>query len=96
MSEQLCKAVKKHSGLTVNPHLYRHIAAYFYLQDHPADYETVRRLLGHTSIETTTMFYADFERQLSMRRYADHVLERRNRLNHWDRTDRKVGAEASP
>jgi integrase len=46
LREQLCKAVKKHTGLIVNPHLYRHVAAFFYLQANPGDYETVRRLLG--------------------------------------------------
>ncbi|MCK5276508.1 MAG: hypothetical protein KAR37_17770, partial [Alphaproteobacteria bacterium] len=46
ISEQLCGAVRKHTGIVVNPHIYRHIAAFFYLEAHPEDYETVRRLLG--------------------------------------------------
>ena len=63
----------------MNPHLYRHIAAYFYLEAHPYDYETVRRLLGHRSIETTMMFYADLDRVMASRRYAEHILERRQK-----------------
>ncbi len=77
LGEQLCKAVQKHVGLTVNPHLYRHIAAYFYLSAHPGEFETVRRVLGHKSIETTVTFYADFDRLFAMRRYGEHILERR-------------------
>jgi site-specific recombinase XerD len=74
---QLCGAVRKHTGIVVNPHVYRHIAAFFYLEAHPGDYETVRRLLGHKSINTTITFYAAFEGHSAVRRYNEHVLERR-------------------
>ena len=77
LSAQLSKTLRRHTGLVVNPHLYRHIAAYFYLEAHPGDYETVRRLLGHTSLETTTLFYADIDSVMASRRYAEHILERR-------------------
>lgn len=78
--EQLSRAVRKHAGLVVNPHFYRHTAAFFYLEAHPEDYETVRRLLGHTSINTTITFYAGFERHSAVRRYNEHLLERRLEL----------------
>lgn len=77
ISEQLCGAVRKHTGIVVNPHIYRHIAAFFYLEAHPEDYETVRRLLGHKSINTTITFYAGFERYSAVRRYNEHILDRR-------------------
>jgi hypothetical protein len=32
-----------------------------YLKHRPADYETVRRLLGHRSIQTTIMFYCGLQ-----------------------------------
>ena len=80
ISEQLCGAVRKHTGIVVNPHIYRHIAAFFYLEAHPEDYETVRRLLGHKSINTTITFYAGLERHSAVRRYNEHVLERRVEL----------------
>ena len=83
--QQLCGAVFRHTGLTVNPHLYRHIAAFFYLQANPGDYETVRRLLGHKSVETTIMFYAEFERYPALRQYNDCILRRREELA--DRVD---------
>ncbi|MHC4984146.1 MAG: tyrosine-type recombinase/integrase [Planctomycetota bacterium] len=78
--EQLCGAVRKHTRIIVNPHIYRHIAAFFYLEAHPEDYETVRRLLGHTSINTTITFYAGFERHSAVRRYNEHLLDRRLEL----------------
>lgn len=75
LAGQLCRAVKKHIGLTINPHLYRHIAALLYLQRYPGDLETVRRLLGHTSQETTTMFYADIDKLMASRLYNEAILE---------------------
>lgn len=80
VSQQLRDAVRKHTGIVVNPHIYRHIAAFFYLEAHPEDYETVRRLLGHKSISTTITFYASFERHSAVRRYNEHLLERRLEL----------------
>ncbi len=77
---QLCGIVKKHTGLIVNPHLYRHIAAFFYLQAHPGDYETVRKLLAHRSVETTMMFYAEFDGLAARRLYSEHILERKSNL----------------
>jgi integrase len=77
---QLMAAVLKHSGLVVNPHLYRHIAAYFYLQAHPGDYETVRRVLGHKSAETTKAFYVEFESYAATAMYTSTILQKRAEL----------------
>lgn len=85
LRENLCKAVKKHTGLTVNPHLYRHLAAFFYLQANPGDYETVRRLLGHKSVDTTITFYAEFDTLAARRLYTDHILDRKFNLKERDR-----------
>ena len=41
IGDQLCKAVWRLTGIRINPHLYRHIAAYLYLEANPGDYETV-------------------------------------------------------
>jgi integrase len=68
------KAICKHTGLEMNPHLFRHLAAKLYLDRHPGDYETVRRLLGHTSIETTIRFYAGFETKAATKHYQDVVI----------------------
>lgn len=77
LSLNLCKAAERHAGVKINPHLYRHIAAYIYLKEHPGEYETVRQLLGHSSMETTVRFYAGFERDSAVERYNEVVLERR-------------------
>jgi integrase len=42
-------------------HQFRHAAAAVYLKHYPGDYETVRRLLGHRDIQTTSKFYCGLE-----------------------------------
>jgi integrase len=76
----LCSTNKKYTGLTVNPHLYRHVAAFFYLQANPGDYETVRRLLAHKSVDTTMTFYAEFDVLAARRLYTDLILDRKQSL----------------
>jgi integrase len=74
LAQQLCRMVRARTGIRLHPHLYRHIAAYIYLRAHPGDFETVRQLLGHTSIDTTRRFYADFDRSFAQHQYLK-VLE---------------------
>jgi hypothetical protein len=74
LSGEVPKLIKAMTGLTMNLHLFRHLAALLFLRAHPGEYETVRRLLGHTSIKTTTDFYADQETETAYRRY-DAVMD---------------------
>ena len=61
--------VYKELGLRVNPHLFRHLCAFLFLKAHPGHYESVRQLLGHKNIQTTTNFYAGFETDEAMHRF---------------------------
>jgi site-specific recombinase XerD len=65
--------LRRELGLTMNPHLFRHYAAYRYLKEHPGEYEVVRRLLGHKSIQTTMAFYAEMEAEMVARRFQGVV-----------------------
>jgi integrase len=58
---QITKRIEKAVGLRITPHQFRHAAAAVYLKHRPGDYETVRRLLGHRSIDTTIKFYCGLE-----------------------------------
>lgn len=60
-SAQITERIAKATGLRVTPHQFRHAAAAIYLRHHPGEYETVRRLLAHQSIDTTTEFYCGLE-----------------------------------
>jgi integrase len=54
----------------MTPHQFRHLAAKLYLDQHPDGFETVRRLLGHKSIEITMRYYRELESVLAGKRYA--------------------------
>ncbi|GGH18924.1 hypothetical protein GCM10007036_21420 [Alsobacter metallidurans] len=58
----------------MNAHLFRHLAAYIFLRQHPGEFETVRVLLGHKSIRTTVSFYCAIEQEDAFRRY-DALLD---------------------
>jgi integrase len=60
-SKQIAMRVQKATGLRLTVHQFRHAAAAIYLKHHPGDYETVRRLLGHRDVQTTTRFYCGLQ-----------------------------------
>jgi integrase len=65
------KAVSfRFTGLTVNPHLFRHAGAKIFLDQRPGQYEVVRQVLRHRSIETTTSFYVGAETRSAGQHYA--------------------------
>jgi integrase len=74
LSQGISQVTKKYVGVEINPHLFRHIAAKLYLDRNPGDYETIRRVLGHTSLSTTVKFYAGMETAAATRRYDDTIL----------------------
>jgi integrase len=75
--EQISRSVRDHTGLQVHPHLFRHIGAKLYLDANPGEYETVRRVLGHKSINTTIRFYTGLETPAAVRHYDKTILNLR-------------------
>ncbi len=69
LRSNITDVVYKELGLRVNPHLFRHLCAFLFLKAHPGHYESVRQLLGHKNIQTTTNFYAGFETDEAMHRF---------------------------
>lgn len=65
-------------GIVVNPHLFRHFAVWLHLRHHPGDYETARRLLGHSTVETTVRFYAGLEAEAAAERH-DAIIDAERR-----------------
>jgi integrase len=70
---RLKKRILKETGLQVNAHLFRHIAAKIWLDAHPGHYEALRRLLGHKELSQTINAYAGFEAGTATRLFADAV-----------------------
>ncbi|WP_162252000.1 site-specific integrase [Mesorhizobium sp. Root552] len=50
--------VKQYVGIHMNPHVFRHLAAKFILDNNPGAHVVVQHLLGHKSLATTATFYA--------------------------------------
>ncbi len=74
LGAQIPKFIEEELGLRMHVHLFRHLAGFIYLRNHPGEYETVRQLLGHASIRTTVEFYTGLEHAESFRRY-DAILD---------------------
>jgi integrase len=74
---QITERIQKVTGLRITLHQYRHAAAAVYLKEHPGDYETVRRFLGHRNIRTTVNFYCGLETIQATRMLGDVVRQHR-------------------
>jgi site-specific recombinase XerD len=73
MRQQITRAIARHTGLKMHPHLFRHATTKIFLDKHPGQYEVVRQVLGHKSLETTTRFYAGGE-GVAANRHFDAVI----------------------
>ena len=76
LGQNLTDEIYRQSGLRMNPHLFRHFAAYLYLRERPGDFETVRRMLRHKKLETTMTFYAELSNKWAHGHYDDVVLKK--------------------
>jgi integrase len=70
-STQITERVQKAIGLRITVHQFRHAAAAIFLKHRPGEYEIVRRLLGHRSIQTTIRFYCGLETIQASRIYGE-------------------------
>ena len=77
-SRQITAIIERETGLEMHPHLFRHVAALFFLEDHPGHYEDVRRLLAHKKIDTTLQNYAGMEMAAAVKRFDETILDRRD------------------
>jgi integrase len=69
LAEQIKRAIKIGTGLIMNVHLFRHFCAFIFLKAHPGEYETLRLLLGHSTLAVTVRAYCGLERDDAVRRY---------------------------
>jgi integrase len=79
---QITNRICKVTGLRITLHQYRHAVAAVYLKDHPGDYETVRRFLGHRNMRTTVNFYCGLETIQASRMLNDVIRRHRKSLGH--------------
>lgn len=77
-STQIVDRVQKSTGLRITVHQFRHAAGALILKHRPGEYELVRRILGHKSVETTKRFYLALESTQASEIFTDIV---RNKLD---------------
>ena len=75
LAAQIKRTVEQETGIDLNAHAFRHLAAKLFLAEHPGEYETVRLLLAHKSIATTVNSYCGLEQADALRRY-DALIDR--------------------
>lgn len=73
LADQIKRAIRIGTGLIMNVHLFRHLCALLFLKAHPGEYETVRLLLGHSSLAVTVRAYCGMERDDAVRRYDNLI-----------------------
>ena len=91
LGSQITKAVHRYLGLRMHAHLFRHVSAKLFLDQRPGEYEVVRQVLRHRSIETTTNFYAGAELRTASAHFASVIEARRNPVT---RRRRRRGAQS--
>jgi integrase len=69
LADQIKRTIRQETGIDLNPHAFRHLAALLFLRAHPGEYETVRLLLGHKDLSTTVGAYCGLEQADALRRY---------------------------
>jgi integrase len=77
--QALGKFVRRETGLQMNPHLFRHVAAKLLLDAHPDDHGTTQRLLGHKNADTTRKYYEGFRTAAAFRRFDGVIAALRAR-----------------
>jgi integrase len=75
-STQIVDRVEKSTGLRITVHQFRHAAGALILKYRHGEYELVRRILGHKSVQTTIRFYLDLSSMQASEIFTDIVRHR--------------------
>lgn len=67
--------IHKYTAIKMTAHQFRHLAAKIVLDNHPANYELVRRVLCHKNIRTTVNFYAGLDSRRAFKEYDAIILQ---------------------
>jgi integrase len=67
------RTIERRLGFHMVLHQFRHLGAKTIHEAHPGAHESVRELLGHRNMRTTTNFYAGFDRRRAARLLAHQI-----------------------
>jgi integrase len=68
-STTLKARAEKVAGIKLNPHAFRHVVGLLVLEEDPSQLALVSTLLGHSSLRTTSDWYAEVPRQQAQQAY---------------------------
>ncbi|MCB1358664.1 MAG: tyrosine-type recombinase/integrase [Maritimibacter sp.] len=74
---RVVRLVARYVGVTVNPHLYRHLIGWIWLKEDIDNLPKVQKLLGHKSIQTTIDYYAEIDESLAIESWQGHIESKR-------------------
>ncbi|MCF1711069.1 site-specific integrase [Tabrizicola sp. J26] len=78
LSTRLKKRILDETGIVMNAHLFRHLAAMVWLDANPGGYEAARRLLGHAATSHTISVYSGLEARSAVEAFGQ-VLDQKRR-----------------
>ncbi len=81
LGSQISKTLLKELGMHLTPHQFRHCAGALILKAKPGNYELVKRVLGHSSLATTTRNYIGLETAQATEMFGEMVEKIRNKRN---------------
>ena len=75
LGRQIIARINHDVGVVMNQHLFRHLLALLYLRRCPGQYEIVRILLGHKSVNTTRKYYCGLEAEAALAHFIKIMKE---------------------
>lgn len=66
---------RRYVGKPVNPNLFRHFTSTVFLERRPGEYETVRRVLGHTSLDMAHQHYVGIDDRAAAARFDEVIRQ---------------------
>jgi integrase len=95
LGQQISKTVYRFTGMEFNPHLFRHAGGKIFLDINPGEYEVLRRVFGHKSLDTTTSIYTGAETRSAGQYFATTIADRLEARQATSRTSRKLSTTAA-
>jgi integrase len=77
LSTSIAKRARRHVGVAISAHQYRHLAAELYLREDPNGIGIVSQHLGHRDLNTTRLFYAREQTRIATQRYQEVLTRKR-------------------